>query len=762
MTTLPKMSKAELPTQINGAHRHRRTLIESDSFPCGFVSLLAEAESWRKEIYRPIYHVHKWWAKRLGSVFRSTLLGSLIADNKDLPEAFYRLHDFKDVTVFDPFMGSGTTIGEAHKLGLAALGRDINPVACESVRVGLSALNGDALMNAFSTLSADVGERLRRIYHTTDGDGNACDVLYFFWVKHLPCPHCDMRVDLFPNYMFARNALPNRRPEVRVYCPSCGGIFPATVHDTAVVCPLCTHHFNAHEGPAAGSKATCGKCAKSFSIGEAVRRYDRPPEHRMYAKLVLLANGGKAYLKITQEDVAAYGRCSAELARSKGLPLPTLRLADGHNTKQAINYCYKTWRDFFNDRQLLSLGWLHQAILNLPDEMAREAMLAVFSGALEFNNMFASYKGEGTGAIRHMFAHHILKPERLPIEGNLWGTPKSSGSFSGLFRTRLFRALEYQAAPFEVAFNGKSLAAGDRKEFGHSHAFSGIVSLEWPPKKLEPRSIHISCGSSTATNLQSKSVDLVITDPPFFDNVHYSELADFFHAWQQLRPGMRFGAAGSTRHKQEVQDSNASAFTEKLCCVFSECHRVMKDDGLLVFSYHHSRNDGWASLAKAVLGAGFCFVNAHPVRAEMSVAAPKQQAKEPIQLDSLLICRKAENDIRLVAQPKQALDEAIERSHVKMCELEAAGFKLSINDRRVALMGQFLASICPCRRADDVASIINEYATEFDKALTTILPGVPTRRSISYMDSIATPPMEQLVLLEKPAKYKRSKRKTRV
>jgi len=280
-----------------------------------------------------------------------------------------------------------------------------------------------------------------------------------------------------------------------------------------------------------------------------------------------------------------------------------------------------------------------------------------------------------------------------------------------------------------------------------THAFSGIVSLVWPPKKLEPRSIHISCGSSAATGLKSKSVDLIITDPPFFDNVHYSELADFFYAWQQLRPDMRFGADGSTRHEQEVQDSNATAFTEKLCRVFSECHRVMKDDGLLVFSYHHSRNDGWASLAKAVLGAGFRFVNAHPVRAEMSVAAPKQQAKEPIQLDSLLICRKAESDFRLVAQPKRALDEAIERSHMKMNELEAAGFKLSLNDRRVALMGQFLASVCPCRRADDVASIITEYASEFDKALTTTLPRVPTRRTISYMDIIATPPTEQLVLL---------------
>jgi len=110
-----------------------RKLIESDTFPFEFISQIAERESWRKEIHRPIYHLHKWWAKRLGSIFRGILLGAALDEGADLRDAFYASHDFADVTVFDPFMGSGTTIGEAHKLGLAALGRDINPVAVEAM-----------------------------------------------------------------------------------------------------------------------------------------------------------------------------------------------------------------------------------------------------------------------------------------------------------------------------------------------------------------------------------------------------------------------------------------------------------------------------------------------------------------------------------------------------------------------------------------------------------------------------------------------------
>ena len=163
-------------------------LIETDRFPIEFISKLAERESWRKEVHRPIYHVHKWWAKRLGSVFRGALLGCVLPADASLEEAFYERHDFAGVTVFEPFMGSGTTVGEAHKLGCTAVGRDINPVACEAVRVALGPLDRERLLCAFEQLSAAVGERVRGLYRTTDASGNPADVLYHFWVHTLPCP----------------------------------------------------------------------------------------------------------------------------------------------------------------------------------------------------------------------------------------------------------------------------------------------------------------------------------------------------------------------------------------------------------------------------------------------------------------------------------------------------------------------------------------------------------------------------------------------
>jgi hypothetical protein len=80
---------------------------------------LAERESWRKEVIRPVYHIHKWWANRLGSVFRAILLSSFSKDGA-FWERYYKRNYFRKI-VFDPFMGSGTTIGEAVKLGCRAI-----------------------------------------------------------------------------------------------------------------------------------------------------------------------------------------------------------------------------------------------------------------------------------------------------------------------------------------------------------------------------------------------------------------------------------------------------------------------------------------------------------------------------------------------------------------------------------------------------------------------------------------------------------------
>ena len=680
-------------------------LIEHDDFPFEFLSQLAERESWRKEIHRPIYHVHKWWAKRLGSVFRGILLGCQLPPDSDLSKEFYRSHSHSGITVFDPFMGSGTTIGEAHKLGFTALGRDINPVAVAAVRTGLGPLDRDELVAAFKELEAGVGQRIRQLYRSVDRRGRPCDVLYQFWVMQTECPDCSQIVDLFPSYVMARNARPERKPDVQVYCPSCGDIFPGLHGDDATVCTSCQHAFDPSVGIARGTKAHCSQCETDFTILHTFTGQTSRPVFRLYAKLVLTRDGRKEYLRATAADLVAYDQCSHELQRALAdneFMLPDLALENGYNTRQAMGYGFRSWRDFFNDRQLLTLGWLQQAIRVISDDAARQALLTLFSGVLEFNNLFASYKGEGTGAVRHMFSHHILKPERTPIEANVWGTPKSSGSFSTLFPSRLLRAAQYQSSPTEV--NGRS---GDARVC--SPAFTGKIESQWPTQeRLKPRGVYLSCGDSSDTGLPSGCIDFVVTDPPFFDNVHYSELADFFFAWQQTDHQSHEPNGSTTRHPSEVQDTDANRFAAKLQAVFRECHRVLKDDGLLVFSYHHSRSEGWTALASAILDAGFVVVNSQPVKAEMSVGTPKSQAKEPIQFDIVIVCRKRES---ATSKPSGSKLDAVVTAQEKLHRLQVAGFTLSRNDRRIVQYGQLLPLL---RCAGDFERLAAEVDSELE------------------------------------------------
>jgi putative DNA methylase len=686
-----------------------RRLIETDEFAFDFLSRLAERESWRKEVHRPIYHVHKWWAKRLGTVFRGILLGCALDENEDLAERFYARHAFSNLTVFDPFMGSGTTVGEAHKLGFRALGRDINSVAVESVRVALGPLDRRKIQRAFDELSEDVGKTIRSLYHSRDSRNYVCDVLYYFWVMQAACPHCGKDESLFSSYVFARNARPEKNANVHVVCPSCGHVFPGFYGQDRVTCESCKLTFDPKRAVVSGRTATCSRCIREFAVVDAVS--GKRPLYRLYAKLVLRRDGEKEYLAPSADDLDAYADSSRRLHQGLedgSIAVPRLALQDGCNTRQAMRYGFLAWRDFFNDRQLLALSMLRSTIADLDDAPTRNALLTLFSGVLEFNNLFASYKGEGTGAVRHMFSHHILKPERTPIEANVWGTPRSSGSFSNLLRSRLLRAIDYRDAPTEV--NGTGSASGRVC----SPPFTGQLQ-PWG-RELTPRAVALSCGDSSATGLADGSVDLVVTDPPFFDNVHYSELADFFFAWQQL-PSEE--SPQSTRNEREVQDPNANLFSQKLKSVFRECHRVLKPDGLMVFTYHHSRNDGWQALATAILDAGFVVMNSHPVKSEMSVATPKSQAKEPIQLDIVVVCRKTTAAWRPIE-----LENAVASARAKVQRLHNAGFHLSRNDRKVVLCGQLLTTLVS-------ASDVDSFTSHVDSELVTMpMPAIVARRSM--------------------------------
>jgi putative DNA methylase len=673
----------------------RGTALEN-GFPIIDVSQVAEQESWRKEINRPLYHIHKWWATRLGSVFRAITIGALSRSDTDIWSEFYKEHDMAGKVVVDPFMGSGTTLGEAVKLGAKAIGCDINPVSTFLVRQAFTPASEASLREAFRELEKKAAPEIRRYYQTTDpSTGELIPVLYYFWVKVVVTPTGE-HIPLISRYVFSQDAYPKKKPRAQILCPDCWEILEGRYDASSVECPHCGAHFDPQEGPAVGQYVK-DRGGLRHRIKDLVSESGNPPSHRMYAMMALTPDGSKVYLPVRDEDLALYAAAESRL-QTEALPLPEASVRSGHNTDQAKGYNYKHWRDFFNARQLLSLGMLLREILQIDDQIVREQMLCLFSSTLEFNNLFCSFKGEGTGAVRHMFSNHILKPERTPLENSVWGTGKSSGTFSTLFDSRLLRAKRYLSEPFEIAVDfdpsGKKVSAG---KVVSSAPIEAKIFDSWNELSAADKGLLILNGDSASLPLPDKVVDAVVTDPPYFDFVHYSELSDFFFSW--LSPALRDRYQWMDREDSsddgEVQHKDPRTFARQLSLVFNEMRRILKDDGVLAFSFHHSRPEGWAAIYEALNVAGLAVVAAHPVHAELRASSPKSAAKEPISLDAILVCRKRELILPTLTKQVNILDHI----ETTATSLRAAGLSISDGDRFVIGAAQTMIS----KAADDLS-----------------------------------------------------------
>lgn len=659
------------------------------SFPIVPLSRLAEQESWRKELGRPLYHIHKWWATRLGSVFRAINIGALTETPGDTWAAFYKTHDLSDKVVLDPFMGSGTTLGEALKLGCSVVGCDINPVSTFLVRQALTPVSEERLRAAFGEVQATARDDIRRYYTTLDREtGLPIQVLYGFWVKVLETPAGE-QLPLFSSYVFAKDAYPKKKPRAQVLCPHCWTAFESRYDTEAATCPACAVDFNPQIGPAAGQHLT-GRDGSRYRVKDLLPVDGSPPAERLYALMALRADGKKVYLTPTEADHALYREASNRLA-CETLPLPISEVRPGHNTNQARGYNFTRWADFFNDRQKLCLGLLLRAILKVEDREAQEQLLCLFSSTLEFNNRFCSFKGEGTGAVRHMFSHHILKPERTPLENSVWGGERTSGTFASLFESRLLPAKRYLDRPFEVG-GDPELFDTDRPGSGRvvaSHPMRPVLVDDLGPNHPRQAALVLN-GDSANLPLPDRCVDAVVTDPPYFDFIHYSELSDFFYAWlgPVLADRYPYFDRRDSASAGEVQHKDAAAFARLLGGVLAESARVLKDEGVLAFSFHHSRAEGWAAIHEALNLAGLVVVASHPIHAELRGSSPKNGTKDPISLDAILVCRKR----TAVVRPTITDVDVLKKVRQRAAELRAGGLYISSTDEFVIGAGELLVA----------------------------------------------------------------------
>src|SRR5947209_18776179 len=129
-----------------------------EHFDASFAAGLALKEKQIQQNYRPIIGVHKWFARRPGTLFRNLLLAEFNG-TEPLRNAFFRSHNLQGV-IADPFMGGGTPLIEANRLGFHVLGTDINPMAWWIVRQEIGPLDDEAFAAAARQVGEEVAARV--------------------------------------------------------------------------------------------------------------------------------------------------------------------------------------------------------------------------------------------------------------------------------------------------------------------------------------------------------------------------------------------------------------------------------------------------------------------------------------------------------------------------------------------------------------------------------------------------------------------------
>ncbi|HEY8496909.1 MAG TPA: hypothetical protein VIK98_07770 [Limnochordales bacterium] len=609
-----------------------------ERFDTSLIAALASREKQIQQTYRPVIGIHKWFARRPGTLFRGLLLAEFA--NEPLSESFFTGHRFPDKTIVDPFMGGGTPIIEANRLGMKTIGTDINPMAYWVVRQSLSPLDLQLFMAEAERVVRTVESQVGRWYETVcDECGATANVKYFLWVKVYDCEACGEPNDAFPGYMVASN---DRHTAFVWYCPECRRLveLPAPPEsDGSTPCPHC--HSPLRTEPAASRGVFhCQRCRtrNRYPVGEV-------PRHRLFAMEYhcphCRGEHKGRYFKIpAPQDLALFEEARAALRQQGDDLIPEDVILEGDETKRLHRWGYRRYRDLFNERQLVGLQALARAIRAVEDAAVRQALATVFSDFLRYQNMLCRYDPSALKC-QDIFSVHGFPVGLIQCENNLLGIP---GVGSGGFRhfvEKYVRAKEYCQRPFEVG-----LGRGRQRRLvteGERIAATFAADVD----DLAVKDAYIAARDAATLELPPGGLDGAFTDPPYFDNVQYAELMDFCYVWLRrlLAEEVPEFAKPTTRDPRELTGNvtlgrGVAEFTEGLSNVFQRVATALKPGAPLVFTYHHNRAEAYLPLIVAILDAGLDCTDTLASPAEMS-ASLHINGTGSSTVDSIFVCRKA-------------------------------------------------------------------------------------------------------------------------
>jgi adenine-specific DNA methylase len=311
------------------------------------------------------------------------------------------------------------------------------------------------------------------------------------------------------------------------------------------------------------------------------------------------------------------------------------------------NHGYTHWLTMFNHRQLYVHSLLLRSICDSKSsESVKEFVLGGFQQYLRNQNMFCIWNTQAD-KLEPMFSNSNFHPKATVVENSVF-SDLGRGNWASS-AANILAALAWREEPWELVPTHYL----DVEVPALSGELSGKSQKTGCGDPVQPVSI-LTCGSSSdLAAIESVSLDLVITDPPFGGLLHYSELADFFYVWLRLAlkdtypnifgseytPKVLEAVANRARHGVE-----ADAFYQKLLTeCWRESFRILKPSGILAFTFHHSEDEPWVAVLESLFQAGFYLEAAYPIRSDETKgegAKPGTFGSQQIEFDIVHVCRK--------------------------------------------------------------------------------------------------------------------------
>lgn len=587
--------------------------------------------------------------------------------------------DYANITVLDPTAGGGSIPFEALRLGCNVIANDLNPVATviEKATLEYPLLYGDSLLEKLeiygSQLEKTVSEKMKPFYYFAMPQGD---------IKEKLIKQCKGNAAIFEKFNVPEPDQTGMLYYREVTCPACGKRAPllnafalSKKKDGWMVLPQIGNTDKVHfipvqlkngKGPHGedpekgtiklgnGTCIHCGQTISSDSIKEqavsgkwedklyciAAVRYQ--PKLDKQGNVLRYTTGPMKgqirtekisfFREAQQEDYIAINKAKKYLQDNwehwEALNLiPTENIPVGNDMRPLL-YGMQRWCDMFNPRQLIghltAMEELQKMMPNIMQNEGNEKGTAIITYLQFMIDKCLDYNSRQT---RWEYTRSIVK---------------------GTFGRHDF-SLKWTYGEMIYAGNNTALTWGKTQVMD---AYKGICKLLLGAEKKAPT---IYCGTASNLAIREKEVDIICIDPPYYNNVQYAELSDYFYVWQKRTFSNLYPAFFNRRltNKQDeavanpVRDGGVKeadkVYESRMSEIFAECRRVLKDDGIMSVMFTHKTQEAWQTLTMALIENGWIITSAFPVDSE-SAASMHQKDMAAAASSIFIACRKRNTD----------------------------------------------------------------------------------------------------------------------